>query len=234
MYDRVEKLLVKTQKRDVELEKRIKLYDQLISEGKVPASSKVIPVNKSLDSKQWILPAQQAAEILRNARRFALGDCGCRSKQKHCDKPVEDICFSINDAAEERVRKGIARYVSLDEALERLNLADEYGLVHLTIYNPEQHVFALCSCCECCCHELRMVQMYERGDLVIHSDYIAVVATESCINCGVCIDRCAFGAQEQHDMVVYHSKKCYGCGLCVTTCPVGAITLNLRTPTNSC
>ncbi len=42
----VEDLLVKTQKRGEELEKRIKLYDQLISAGKVPASSKVIPVNK--------------------------------------------------------------------------------------------------------------------------------------------------------------------------------------------
>ena len=76
---------MKTQKGDEELEKRIKLYDQLISEGKVPASSKVIPVNKSLDGKQWILPTQQAAEILRNARCFALGNCGGRSKQKQCD-----------------------------------------------------------------------------------------------------------------------------------------------------
>ena len=117
--------------RDAEVEKRILLYDQLISEGKVPASSKVIPVQKSLDGQQWILPTQQAAEILRNARCFALGNCGCRIKQKQCDKPAEDICFTINDAAEERVRKGNARYVSLDEALERLNLANEYGLVHL-------------------------------------------------------------------------------------------------------
>lgn len=100
-------------------------------------------MNKSLDSKQWILPTQQAAEIFRNARRFALGDCGCRSKQKQYDKPVVDICIAINDAAEERVRKGIVRYVSLNEALERLNLANEYGLVHLTIYNPEQHVLGL-------------------------------------------------------------------------------------------
>lgn len=215
-------------KDDPELQKRLAVYDQWVREGKIPSSSKVIPVGKSLSGLQWVLPTQQAGEILRNARSFALADCLCRSQHRRCDNPLE-TCFYLNDAADQMAAQGKARLVSLDEAKQVLMLANQHGLVHLTIYNPKQHVFALCSCCECCCHDMAFMKDFGRPDLIAHADYVAVVDKDLCAHCGTCAERCVFGARVMDgDQAVFHAGRCYGCGLCVDTCPSQAISMALR------
>ncbi len=133
--------------KDEWLEERLERYDGWIKEGKIPTSSKVIPIREALSAQQWVLPTQQVLEIIRNARSFALAPCGCRPRYKRCDNPVE-VCLYLNDVADTMVKDGKARRVSLDEANERLKLANEHGLVHLTFYKPDQFIYALCSCCE--------------------------------------------------------------------------------------
>jgi len=217
-----------TELRDEELEKRLCRYDGWVREGKIPSSSKVIPVNQALSGLQWVLPTQQVLEILRNSRSFAVANCWCRTTYKRCDNPLE-VCFYINDVADKKVAQGDARQVTLNEAAEILKLANEHGLIHLTIYNPEQHVYALCSCCACCCHDIAFMKRYGRPDLVAHADYVAVVDTTTCVHCGACVERCAFGAQEERDgAVVFDQDRCYGCGVCVSTCPTGSIRMVLR------
>jgi ferredoxin len=219
---------MKIDERDEELKKRLNRYDGWVKEGKIPYSSKVIPVQQSLEFLQWVLPTQQVLGILRNSRSFALADCLCRTKSKQCDNPLE-VCFFTNDVADKKVEQGMARHVSLQEATEVLKLANEHGLVHLTIYNPEQHVHALCSCCECCCHDIGFMKKLGRPDLVAHADYVAVVDTEACVQCGVCAERCIFGAQSgEPGDVVFDQDKCYGCGLCAQTCEADAIRMVLR------
>jgi Fe-S-cluster-containing hydrogenase component 2 len=214
--------------RDEELEARLAKYDAWMAEGKIPMSSKVIPVKESLCALQWVLPTQQMLEILRNSRSFALADCLCRTKNQRCDNPLE-VCFFINDVADQKVAQGLARRVNLAEAAEKLKVANERGLVHLTIYNPEQHVFAVCSCCECCCHDIQFLKKYSRPDLIAHADYVAEVDKVKCIQCGACVKRCIFDAQGNNgESVVFNQGKCYGCGVCVTTCPTGAIGMRLR------
>ncbi len=219
---------MKKEERDEELEKRMQKYDRWVKEGKIPSSSQVIPVQQSLGGLQWVLPTQQVIDILRNSRSFALADCMCRSKHKRCDNPLE-VCFYTNDVADKKVEKGAARRVDLQEATEVLKLANEHGLIHLTIYNPEQHVYALCSCCECCCHDIEFMKKLGRPDLVAHADYVAAVDTDACVHCGACTERCFFGAQRwDSEEVVYHQDQCYGCGLCVSTCASKAIRMVLR------
>jgi NAD-dependent dihydropyrimidine dehydrogenase PreA subunit len=216
-------------KRDEELEKRLHTYDGWVKERKIPYSSKVIPVQQSLESLQWVLPTQQVLGILRNSRSFALANCLCRTKHRRCDNPLE-VCFYTNDVADQKIKHGLARSVSLQEAAETLLLANEHGLVHLSIYNPEQHLFALCSCCECCCHDIEFMKKLGRPDLVAHADYVAVVDTDFCIQCGECTERCVFGAQNwESGTVMFHQDKCYGCGLCVSTCASNAIRMVLKT-----
>ena len=214
--------------KDHDLKERMVKYDKWVAEGKIPTASKVIPVSESLTSLQWVLPTNQALEILENSRSFALKDCGCRTKYKKCDKPVE-ICLVLDDTAEKFVQKKEARYIDLDEAVEKIELANKHGLVHLALYTPEQRIHALCSCCECCCHDMQIMTQYERPDYITHSDYIVEVDKSSCINCGLCKERCAFGAYKKNDIITYNPKKCYGCGLCLTTCPTNSIILKPRT-----
>jgi Pyruvate/2-oxoacid:ferredoxin oxidoreductase delta subunit len=224
---------MKKEERDEELEKRMTMYDGWVKEGKIPSSSKVIPIKESLGNLQWVLPTQQVLEILRNSRSFALANCLCRTKHKRCDNPLE-VCFYTNDVADKKVEQGAARRVGLQEATEVLKLANEHGLIHLTIYNPEQHVFALCSCCECCCHDIEFMKKLGRPDLVAHADYVASVNKDKCVHCGACAERCVFGAQVMQDgEAVFIQERCYGCGLCVTSCPSNAITMTLRSEKGS-
>jgi ferredoxin len=213
---------------DTFLEERLARYDKWYREGKVPFSSKVIPVRESIAGKQWVVPTEQVIEFLRNARSFAVTHCICRSHYKRCDNPTE-VCFLINDAADAEVVQGAARRLSLEEAERLLHHADERGLVHLTIYNPHQYVYAICSCCSCCCHDLQFLQKHDRTDLVVRSEYVAQTDMDACIHCGDCVERCVFGARVWEDnQMRYDVDACYGCGLCVTACPAEATLMERR------
>ena len=214
--------------KDEFLEERLAKTDKWIEDGKIPKSSKVIPLSESLSGLQWVLPTQQVVEILRNMRTFALAKCTCRTRYKLCNNPLE-VCIVTNDMADKWVAEGQAHYITLEDAKERLRMAHEFGLVHLTFYNPEQHIYSLCSCCECCCWELQVLKKYQRPDVVAHADYVAEVDAGACLQCSACVKRCIFSAQENSEKaVIFHQDKCYGCGLCVTTCPSGAISMKLR------
>lgn len=210
------------------LEKRLIRYDEWLNKGQISFSSKVLPVTESLDTKQWVLPTEQAMEILRNAKSVAVQDCECRSHYKRCDNPLE-TCFLLNKVGDKFVAKGTARHILLSEAAEILRMANESGLVHLTLYMPDHEIYALCSCCPCCCHELQIIKQFERKDLMVRSEYIAVTDFTECIHCGECVQRCIFGARSfQEEEMVYRPQDCVGCGLCITICPVEATTLELR------
>jgi len=210
------------------LEKRIVNYDRWLSKGQISASSKVIPVSESLNAKQWVLPTEQVMEILKNANSVAVQNCECRTHYKRCDKPLE-VCFLLNKVGDKFVSVGNARYVSLPEIADILKKANENGLIHLALYMPDHEIFALCSCCSCCCHELQIVKLTERKELMIHSEYIADTDLENCIHCGECADRCFFEARNFDDKKMkYNPEMCLGCGLCVEICPVDATTMVLR------
>jgi ferredoxin len=214
--------------KDAWLQERLTENDEWIAQGKIPFSSKVIPVRESLSTQQWVLPYEQVLEFLRNARSFALDDCICRSHYQRCDNPVH-VCFLINDAADYVVAQGKAQRVSFQEAKEVLRQTDERGLVHLTIYNPHQHVYAVCSCCSCCCHDLQFLKLLGRSDLVARSEYVAHTDMEACTHCGDCIERCVFEARVWQDgQMHYDVGACYGCGLCVSVCPAEATVMQRK------
>lgn len=210
------------------LEKRLAKYNEWLKKGQIHHSSKVIPVSESFSPKQWVLPTEQVREILGNAKSVAVQNCECRTHYQRCDKPLE-VCFLLNEVGDKLVKKGEARHVDPMEAAEILKKADKSGLVHLSLYMPNHKIFALCSCCSCCCHDLQIVKHYDRKDLMVRSEYVAVMNYEVCIHCGECVDRCVFGARViPNEQMEYNAKACLGCGLCVTTCPVGAISMELR------
>jgi NAD-dependent dihydropyrimidine dehydrogenase PreA subunit len=145
-----------------------------------------------------------------------------------CDKPWE-VCFLLDDLGDKSVERKRARRISLIEAAEVLKKADEHGLVHMTLYQPGRKIYALCSCCPCCCHDLQLLRQYHRTDLVARSDYIAMTDREQCTDCGKCVERCAFGARElQGGTLHYDPGTCLGCGLCVSVCPVNATVMQVR------
>jgi len=203
-------------------------YDRWREKGNFEFSSKVIPVKESLAARQWVLPGEQALEILKNARSFALADCLCRTQYARCRKPRE-VCLLIDELSDKEVGHDRARRITFAEAAEVLKKADEHGLIHMTLYMPGRKIYALCSCCACCCHDLQLILDYHRHDLMVRSDYVAVTDQERCTGCGKCVERCVFGTRSLCDGTIeFDSGACIGCGLCVSVCPEQATVMNLR------
>lgn len=213
---------------DPYLKGKLDEYQEWLDEGLISYSSRVIPIRESLEINQWILPSEQALEILKGARTIAVQDCVCRSRYQRCDHPLE-VCFLLNETSDQYVEKGEARRISLPEAVEILKAANQAGLVHLSLYMPDHEIFALCSCCSCCCHDFQLVRTLGRKDLMVRSEYAAFTDQGLCVDCGDCVDRCVFQARilekEQLELI---PEACMGCGLCVTICDQEAIQMISR------
>jgi ferredoxin/predicted Fe-Mo cluster-binding NifX family protein len=54
---------------------------------------------------------------------------------------------------------------------------------------------------------------------------VAVVLSDKCAGCGICIDVCPTGAIEINEQAVVNSEACNGCAACVSDCPNEAIIL---------
>jgi Pyruvate/2-oxoacid:ferredoxin oxidoreductase delta subunit len=214
---------------EIFLEERLDRYDEWLDAGQISFSSKVVPVSQSLEAETWVLPSEQVMQILRTADFIALTDCECRTHYGRCDNPVE-VCLLLDDIGEEIVSRGQGRHLSLTEAGEVVDRANDSGLVHLSLYRPDHRVYAVCSCCSCCCHDLQIVRHFQRDELMVRSEYVAVTDEGLCIHCGDCIDRCVFGARawSEDGEVQYDAEACFGCGLCVTSCPTEATRMTVR------
>ncbi len=208
---------------DAFLGERLKKYNQWFDAGSVDYTARVIPVGESLGSRKWVMSTDQATAVLKSAETIALNPCVCRSHYKRCDSPVE-VCMLFDHYGRRFIEKGLAREIAYEEAVCVLEHANAHGLVHLSLYRPNHQLYALCSCCACCCHDLQLFLQFNETRLVCRSDYIADTDQEDCMACGQCIERCVFGARTSvNGGTACDPDRCYGCGLCVSTCPAGAI-----------
>ena len=207
---------------------RISNTEDSITTGKLKFSSEVIPINKAFKISQHILPTNQAIQILEKARIISLSNCGCRVAFENCDNPIE-TCLILNERGEDLISRGYGRQISLKKAKKILEIANQVGLVHLSLFLPGQEVFAICSCCSCCCHEFQALLKFKKSFFIAKTDYIAILNPDECSGCLTCIDRCSFGARDNNNEIPrINEEKCYGCGLCVTSCPTNATQLVLR------
>jgi ferredoxin len=121
------------------------------------------------------------------------------------------------------------RMVGFDEALTVLDKTHKAGLVHMALVKKDKSLDDpdwICSCCTCCCSPLSGVVRYGMAPHLLVSDTISTIDMSKCNFCGICENRCQFGAKEMIEGdLIFKSEKCLGCGLCVSTCPTNAITI---------
>jgi ferredoxin len=202
------------------------LVDHVFVEYK---AARTVPVNVELEAEHHVLNLENVKQILSSARLISVMNCGCRGIYGHCDAPLE-VCLDTNEVAERHIARFGAREITLDEALDILEQTHEAGLVHMALgwgefYEPGA-INSVCSCCSCCCGILSGILRYGLAPHLLKSQTISVTDTSSCTNCGVCVDRCQFGAREiVNGSLSINRDLCFGCGLCVSTCPTYAITL---------
>lgn len=196
-----------------------------------PAWHRVIPVAEAIPFGIEISPYEQATEILKAAKSWAVRPCACRLQQqlvgKGCGRPIGNcVIFAPTEGAFDGSE--VDRPITKEEALQILCEAEEMGLVH-TLPNYRDGYDYICNCCTCCCMVLRGVAEFGILSAVAHSGFRAVIDAELCEGCANCVERCQFQALSVPDVVsVVDYNRCVGCGSCVTVCPADALRLERR------
>jgi ferredoxin len=185
-----------------------------------------------------IMLLEELDEMIDSADRIALFPCNCRAINRACDRPL-DVCIHMNDTARRSLARGLGRPLSATETKEIVRMADKVGLMHTANGNwREDGPEFICNCCADDCFPFRGgIALGSKGHWPL-SRYVADHDPEICVGCGICIDRCHFGAfsraaesgrDDREDdgvtAIEYDAEKCWGCGLCATTCPAEAVTM---------
>jgi ferredoxin len=198
-----------------------------------------IPVDTKIISENTVLNLDEAMKYIEKARTVTVLDCFCRILRNNCDAPL-DVCILLDDKAEHVMGEEESPYlrnkriINKEEAVEVMNRAHEAGLVltaQVTYDFPgaENHpgrVFTICGCCSCCCCQLSAVLRYGLAPHLLSTHTSSVTDSSKCTSCGVCVDRCQFGARTIVDgSLTVDSYLCFGCGLCASTCPAAAVSI---------
>jgi len=188
---------------------------------------RTIPINKSIDSKLEVLPYEDVEELVKSQDKFLVAPCICRKEKKlleeGCEKP-EESCLVFGRGADLYNDRGIGRLIDREEALDILKKAEDAGLV-LQPSNSKD-IANICCCCGCCCGVLRTVKQHPKPATIVSSPFILAAEPDTCVGCGVCVQRCQMDALSlEDDKVVLDFDRCIGCGVCVPTCLTDSLSL---------
>lgn len=224
------------------------LWEQLITEdlkSVVPAWKKAnfppllrtVPIEETVPSQNLILDIDSARQIIRQAELITASPCPCRvqavqvGRAQKCPAPKEfDLCLQINKFAFHAIARGVGEQISQQEALRRIGLAEDAGLVHQVRNNIKKDML-MCNCCSCCCTGLYMTEKLNYA-VYAKSRFQVAIDEAACNGCGKCLKRCQFKAisldrsrPKNERLAEIDLEKCYGCGNCVISCPTQALSL---------
>jgi ferredoxin len=139
-----------------------------------------------------VLDHELASEIVQGARHRAVGLCYCRHRMAHlgraCGVPQE-MCLSLDFAAESLARYGHARAIDAAEAQEIIDQAWDLGLVQFA-ENVRTSPKFICNCCSCCCDALMAARRLAILHPVVSSGFLPVVDPRRCTGCASCVASC--------------------------------------------
>jgi len=192
---------------------------------------RTIPVKAPVNISRPVAPYESVKEIIKNQDRIVLTNCVCAQQQSllesGCNQPVE-VCLIFGFYAEYYVDHGMGRWITQEEALGVLDVAEEAGLVHQVPNSLDPA--AICNCCPDCCGALRFIKMAPNPAAFIPTDHFAQVDVDLCNACVACVDRCPMEAISitATEVASINLERCIGCGLCINSCPTGALVLALK------
>ncbi len=134
---------------------------------------RVIPIAKSIPSSQEIYFYERASDLIKQQDYACALHCACRTAAaldgKGCGKPTE-VCMHFGRMARFLVEKGYARQITTEAALAILDMTEKAGLVH-EVGNSKEMGIAMCSCCKCCCTQLRATKELAKLDALAPSRF---------------------------------------------------------------
>jgi electron transport complex protein RnfB len=199
---------------------------------------RAVPVNESISAGQQVLSHEEIDMFLDQANlgAYTLAPCPCRNRTdkmgaRECkDKfPIGSCLFLGMPAMMMAEVLDTAKQVSREEAKTYLEEMREAGLVMMTDNTREMKDGVICLCCGCCCSVTRGLTKWNDPEArFARSDFVAR-ASDECVACGECVDRCMFDAislDDGDEKVRIDEDKCMGCGVCTVTCPTEALRLD--------
>jgi NAD-dependent dihydropyrimidine dehydrogenase PreA subunit len=180
-----------------------------------------------------VVPLEHADRVLELCSPIGLIACLCRKAVRAIDErnEMEYTCMGMGvgmlkwERWPERYKGGV-KFVNIDEAKEWNHEMDRRGFCHLLMLFGAPFIGGFCQCDYPDCDALRSGVDFGIGTLKSH--FLAMVDYDKCNGCGICAQRCQWGAlkfevtSEKPNIDLF---KCYGCGLCETGCPRDAIYL---------
>jgi Pyruvate/2-oxoacid:ferredoxin oxidoreductase delta subunit len=183
-----------------------------------------------------VVPMEEADRVLELCSPIGLIACLCRKGYRAIDErnEMEYTCMGMGVGMLKWERwperyKGGNKFVNIDEAKEWNHEMDRRGFCHILMLFGAPFIGGFCQCDYPDCGALRNAVDFGVGTLKSH--YLAVVDYDKCNGCGICAQRCQWGAlkyevtNEKPNIDLF---KCFGCGLCETGCPRSAISLIRR------
>ncbi len=209
--------------------------DRDFSQGYIVSMNHDINYNEKY--KNSVLPIDLIKKAISGSSfRAIMNTCYCRDSLKCKNYPIDFGCVMIGEGARSMVERGIAREVSIEEALEHTDKAADMGLIAMCLWieieafgmgvAEEDHykLMEVCYCCPCCCIGLRNFKNFG-NDIMKRFSSIGWVAAskDGCKGCKKCAKVCPTEAITVYEDYIAVSNDCLGCGICASKCPYEAI-----------
>ncbi len=184
-----------------------------------------------------ILLLEEALALVDAAELHVVVPCDCRTTAINCDHPRLNTCLRLDGRGRWTLEGGEGKIITKEACREIVLNANRSGLLH-TGQRAENGRPAILNgnCCPCCSYPIRAGIALGMAKKWPRSHYVAQRDETLCTHCGLCVERCPFGAlayvsstwanlDESLREISFDADVCFGCGLCATGCPQGAITM---------
>jgi ferredoxin len=186
-----------------------------------------------------VLPIEEIRDVVLKAYSVVRMPCACRwtvSRKEH------RCCYALSYSPDAWYKgfdmgyfgmtseEGLEK-VSAEDAILQMKELEEGGAIHSIWTMMTPFIGAVCNCTAADCIAMRTL-VGVGGHIMARAEHVAVIDNHACAGCGLCVERCQFGAItsdtiDGKQIAVVETYKCLGCGLCRNVCANNAIRLVL-------
>ncbi len=171
---------------------------KLVPPGGAGIGMHTIPVEHAIRQESVTASVEHLSHWLKKYDRYAAGSCSCgvaeRARGDSSGRDPQNWCIGVGDMADYLVETGKGHFITYDQVIDTLLLAEKNGYVHqITNIDGEEKIFAICNCDVNVCYALRTSQLFNTPNMSA-SAYRAHVDASKCVACAGCVEVCPAGA----------------------------------------